>query len=83
MFAPHLARPRGARFAGAWRKTLRSLRPLGAVSQGNRVTVLTDGDEVFEGFWNAIGAARRSVLMTMYILEPDRVGENALGHDVA
>jgi cardiolipin synthase len=78
VFAPHLARPRGARFVGAWRKTLRQLRPLGAVSQGNSVRVLIDGDEVFETLWAAIAAARASVLLTSYILEPDRVGERTL-----
>ena len=78
VFAPHLARPRGARFAERWRKTLRLLRPLGAVSQGNGVRVLTDGDEVFESLWSAIAGAQRSVLMTTYILEPDRVGERTL-----
>ena len=78
VFAPHLASPRGARFAGAWRKTLRLLRPLGAVSQGNTVRVLTDGDEVFEAMWAAITGAAHSVLLTTYILEPDRVGERTL-----
>jgi cardiolipin synthase len=78
VFAPHLASRRGARFAGAWRKTLRLLRPLGAVSQGNTVRVLTDGDEVFESMWAAIAGAARSVLLTTYILEPDRVGERTL-----
>ena len=79
VFAPHLAHhPRGARFVGAWRKTIRLLRPLGAVSQGNSVRVLTDGDEVFESMWAAIAGAQRSVLLTTYILEPDRVGERTL-----
>jgi cardiolipin synthase len=78
VFAPHLGSRRGARFAGAWRKTLRLLRPLGAVSQGNTVRVLTDGDEVFEAMWAAIAGAERSVLLTTYILEPDRVGERTL-----
>lgn len=78
VFAPHLLRPRGALFAQAWRKTLRLLRPLGAVSQGNRVRVLIDGDEVFEAMWAAIAAAERSVVLTTYILEPDRVGERTL-----
>ncbi len=78
VFAPHLAGGRSARFAGAWRKTLRMLRPLGAVSQGNAVRVLTDGDEVFEAFWAAIAAAESAVHLSTYILEPDRVGERTL-----
>ncbi len=78
VFAPHLAGASGARFVGAWRKTLRLLRPLGAVSQGNSVRVLTDGDEVFEACWAAIAAAQSSVHFSTYILEPDRVGERTL-----
>ena len=78
VFAPHLSTPRGARFATAWRRTLRLLRPLGAVSQGNAVRVLVDGDEVFEAAWAAIAGASRSVVLTTYILEPDRVGERTL-----
>lgn len=78
VFAPHLLTPRGLRFAGAWRKTLRQLRPLGAVSLGNRVRVLFDGDEVFEGMWAAIAEARSEVLLATYILEPDRVGLRTL-----
>jgi len=79
VFAPHLTTPAGHRFAAAWRKTLRLLRPLGAVSQGNRVRVWIDGDAVFEAMWEAIAGARTSVHLTTYILEPDRVGERTLG----
>jgi cardiolipin synthase len=78
VFAPHLARESGRRFTSAWRKTLRLLRPLGAVSQGNRVRVLFDGDEVFEAMWSAIAGARQSVALMSYILEPDAVGERTL-----
>jgi phosphatidylserine/phosphatidylglycerophosphate/cardiolipin synthase-like enzyme len=77
VFAPHLS-SEGPRFAGAWRKTLRSLRPLGAVSLGNRVRVLGDGDEAFESLWATLASARRSVVFATYILEPDRVGERTL-----
>jgi cardiolipin synthase len=81
VFAPQVAGAAGAagaRLAAAWRKTLRLLRPLGAVSMGNSVRVLTDGDEVFEAMWAAIERATRSVLLTTYILEPDRVGQRTL-----
>ena len=78
VFAPHLARRHGARFVGAWRKTLRLLRPLGAVSNGNAVRVLTDGDEVFEAYWKVIAGAEHSVHLSTYILEPDKVGERTL-----
>jgi cardiolipin synthase len=78
VFAPQLERQGGARFTTRWRRTLRLLRPLGAVSLGNAVRVLTDGDEVFEAMWAALAAARHSVILTTYILEPDRVGERTL-----
>lgn len=69
---------RGARFRGAWQKTLRLLRPLGAVSHATRVRVLTDGDEAFEAMWRAIDGARESVALATYIFEPDRVGDATL-----
>lgn len=76
--APRLARRDGRRFGRAWLRTLRLLRPLGAVSQGNRISVLCDGDEVFEAMWRAIGEARHSVFLDIYIFEPDRVGKRML-----
>ena len=61
-----------------WRSTLRALRPLGALSLGNRIEVLDNGDDVFEAMWSAIDHARVEVLMTTYILEPDAVGLRTL-----
>jgi cardiolipin synthase len=78
VFAPHLTTRRGASFVGAWRKTLRQLWPLGAVSLGNTVSVLVDGDETFEAIWAAVAGARSSVVLTTYILEPDHVGQRTL-----
>lgn len=69
---------RGARFRGAWQKTLRLLRPLGTVTQATRVRVLTDGDAAFEAMWRAIDGAVDSVALTTYIFEPDRVGDATL-----
>src|SRR5262245_33803498 len=69
---PYLATPGGRRLAGAWRKTLRLLWPLGAVSHGNDVRVIVDGDETFESMWADIARATRSVHLTTYIFEADR-----------
>jgi len=69
---------RGARFRGAWQKTVRLLRPLGTVSSANRVRVLIDGDAAFEAMWKAIDGAVDSVSLTTYIFEPDRVGDVTL-----
>ena len=66
------------RFWQAWRGTLRLLRPLGAVSEGNRIDVYSDGDRAFEAMWDAIAAARSRVWLNTYTLEPDRVGRRTL-----
>jgi cardiolipin synthase len=79
-FAPHVGE-RSARdrsLFDAWRATMRLLRPLGAVSFGNEVEVVTDGDALFESMWEAIDGATRSVTMSTYTLEPDRVGQRTL-----
>jgi cardiolipin synthase len=62
----------------AWRSTLRLLRPLGSVSEGNRVRLYSEGDEAFDAMWGAIVAARESVLLSTYIFEPDKVGLRTL-----
>lgn len=76
--AGDLGAQRGARFRGAWQKTLRLLRPLGAVSHATGVRVLSDGDEAFEAWWSAIDGAADSVALATYIFEPDRVGDATL-----
>jgi cardiolipin synthase len=78
IFAPHLAAPERQRFWETWRGTLRLLRPLGAVTLGNRIEVLADGDLAFEAMWQAVDEARRSVVLNTYILENDRVGERTI-----
>jgi len=81
--APYLATPGGRRLAGAWRNTLRLLWPLGSVSHGNAVRVMVDGDETFEAMWADIAGATRSVHLTTYIFEADRVGLRTLEELVA
>lgn len=81
--APYLKTPGGRRLAGAWSKTLRLLWPLGSMSHGNEVRVMVDGDETFEAMWADIARATRSVHLTMYIFEADRVGQRTLEELVA
>jgi len=78
VFVPHLRRTGGRRFWATWRGTLRRLRPLGAVSLGNRIQVLSDGDEVFERMWRAIASAKKRIVMETYTLQPDEVGGRML-----
>lgn len=51
---------------------------LGGASTGNQTQMFCDGDCMFEAMWTIIGAARRRVLLEMYIFEPDRVGLRTL-----
>jgi phosphatidylserine/phosphatidylglycerophosphate/cardiolipin synthase-like enzyme len=62
VFAPRLASRSGNRIWQRWQRTLRLLRPLGAVSYGNALRLLDSGDEAFETMWGAIAEARVSVL---------------------
>ncbi len=78
VFAPHLWRTGGRKFWETWRATLRRLRPLGALSLGNRITVLSDGDEVFERMWRAMAGSETCILLDTYNLEPDEVGRRTL-----
>ena len=83
VFDPYQAAPGGKRLARAWRKTLHLLWPLGAVSHGNEVRVIVDGDQTFEAMWADIARAERSVHLTTYIFEHDRVGQRTLEELVA
>lgn len=66
------------RMAHRWYRTLRALRPLGAVSDGNALRVFFSGDEFFEAARDAIAAARRRIVLTSYIVEPDRIGRGLI-----
>lgn len=46
--------------------------------EGNRVTLLPDGDAVFQAAYAAIQAAVRRVWLEMYIIEPDDIGQQAI-----
>ncbi len=78
VFARHLGKPGGGRFWQRWRGTLRMLGPLGRVSLGNSIEVCSEGDASFEAIWTELAAARRRVLVSMYILEPDEVGKRTV-----
>jgi len=82
VFAPALT-PSGAgsplgRMAHRWYRTLRALSPLGGVSEGNDIRVFFDGDEFFEAASAALEAARHRIVLTSYIVEPDRVGRRLI-----
>ena len=81
-FAPRDASPEEvrwlARIADSWRTTLRRLRPLGEVSEGNAVAVLAEGDLAFGHMWAGIRAARERIVMETYTLENDRVGRRTV-----
>ncbi|MFT5291821.1 MAG: cardiolipin synthase [Planctomycetota bacterium] len=74
VFAPHLGEDGEAPLWRQWQGTVRMLRPLGKVSRGNSVCLMSDGDDVFEAMWSAIEGAQRRVFFTTYILVDDRVG---------
>jgi len=63
-----------ARIRRRWERTLRILRSLAPVSEGNRIRVFTDGDGAFEAMWAAIESAREGVLLDTYAFLPDAVG---------
>lgn len=66
------------RVAGVWRITFNRLARLGGVSDGNDITLFTDGDEAFTAFLAAIDEAKERVWLETYIFEPDRLGRLVL-----
>ena len=59
---------------------VRSAKPqdVGGASEGNRLTLFTEGDEAFAVAYEAIQQAEQRVWLEMYILEPDEVGRQAV-----
>lgn len=51
---------------------------VGGTSDGNRLTLITDGDEAFRIAYEAIQQARERVWLESYIVEPDEVGRPAI-----
>lgn len=63
-----------ARVSRAWRRTVDRLLPLGGSSEGNQITVLSDGDSAYQAMLAAIKSAQRRVWLETYIFAPDAVG---------
>ncbi len=74
VFASRLGSSEGRRLWKMWRRTLRLLRPLGAVTRGNCITPLLEGDQAFEAIWDALAGAQRRVVCTTYTITDDAVG---------
>ena len=57
-----------------WRRIMTHLLTLGGSSTGNTVKLFNDGTEAYQAMWTAISAAKHSIHMESYIVEPDGVG---------
>jgi cardiolipin synthase len=67
------------RVVAQWQRLAHRLIPLGRVSEGNRVSVMSDGDAVFTAMWEAIARAKHSILLQTYIFNSnDAVGVKTL-----
>jgi cardiolipin synthase len=77
---PHVAeRPAlRTRITRTWYRTLHRLLPLGGHSDGNHVSVYSDGDDAFRSMLDAIERAQQRVWLETYILEPDALGLRVL-----
>lgn len=69
-----MPRPLHLRLLRAWRTTLERLRPLGGISDGNRIDVYTSGDDAFGAMLAAVDGAKTRAWMETYIFEPDELG---------
>lgn len=80
LFVPEETTPQRLleRLGRVWRITFNRLLRLGGVSDGNEITLFTDGDEAFEAFLAAIDNAKQRVWLETYIFEPDRLGQRVL-----
>ena len=59
---------------GQWRRIFGSTSGFEALVSGNRVTLLRDGAQTFPAMLEAIGEAKREILLEMYWFASDRVG---------
>ncbi len=71
------------RFIRLWGTTLARLTRLGGLSDHNRVTLYTDGDDAFAAMLAAMEKAQKRVWLETYIYEPDRLGHKVLDALVA
>lgn len=61
-----------------WRRIMAHLLQLGGSSTGNTVKLFNDGTQAYAAMWAAIQAAKHSIHMESYIVEPDGVGLKTL-----
>jgi phosphatidylserine/phosphatidylglycerophosphate/cardiolipin synthase-like enzyme len=59
-----------------WMQTVHMLLPLGGGSEGNDVTVYSEGGQAMVAMWDAIDNAKERILMEAYILKLDVIGES-------
>ncbi|MDA0712704.1 MAG: phospholipase D-like domain-containing protein [bacterium] len=57
-----------------WQQALMRLFPLGGTAAGNKVTLFSEGDELFFAIQQAIRSAKKSIWLETYIFEPDILG---------
>ncbi|PRP82861.1 cardiolipin synthetase 2 [Planoprotostelium fungivorum] len=57
-----------------------SFDKMGGSSVANDVTLYSSGDAAFREMWQAIGKAKKRILMESYIIEPDTVGKATMQH---
>ncbi len=68
-----LKRLRNKLFLPAFLRTMKKLG-IGGISGGNRIQLITDGDECFDEYLKAIGSARKSINLESYIFKSDDIG---------
>lgn len=61
-----------------WQRVVKTLLPLGGASEGNHLTIYSDGDDAFSAMWNAIENAKKKVCMETYIYSPDTIGKKTM-----
>eukprot|EP00796_Vickermania_ingenoplastis_P007254 gene7254-5101_t len=65
-------------FSERWNSIFGSLKILGNVSQGNKVTVYKDSGDAFKAMWSAVEGAKKEALWQTYICKDDFVGKKTV-----
>ncbi|TAL35436.1 MAG: cardiolipin synthase [Spirochaetes bacterium] len=60
-------------FLPAFLRTMKRLR-IGGISGGNRLELITDGDECFDAYLKSIAGAKKSINLESYTFKSDEVG---------
>jgi cardiolipin synthase len=61
-----------------WKNALNKLLLLGGLSDGNKILLITDGDEQFYLMRKSILEAKKSIWFEIYLYEPDKIGKYIL-----